>query len=181
MIGRRTTRWRNHRIGKLVKLFNMAAFEDTFSVWSETFSILINSSSITIFLVFFFFSFRFFSCQSFDFPVSISVSYWETISDETIDVNDVFLYFQTNWQARRILLQSVRHLILLSWEMWNMELKTLRVEFASQWKNWQVSVMNSLSSTGPSKNSMLIILKHNCLLPNQVRVTNRQHLWCSNA
>ena len=31
--------------------------------------------------------------------------------DETIDVNDVFLYFQTNFQAKRILLQLVEHLI----------------------------------------------------------------------
>ena len=57
-----------------------------------------------------------------------------------------------------------------------MESITLQVEFASQWKSWQVSITNNLSSTGLSKNSMLAILNHNYQLPNQVTLPHHQSL-----
>ena len=77
VIGRRPKRWRCNRIGKLVKLFNMAAFEDTFSSWSETFLLFVNAGSIAINSVFLFLFSFLFSCRSrFFFTVSIPVSLW---------------------------------------------------------------------------------------------------------
>ena len=158
------TRCPHSQVRKLVKLFNMAAFEDTFSAWSEI-SLPVRKKEQP------------FNCY-FDhltrlccgFFVFFSVSIFTKMKEK----NESAMMRWSMWTNVFVFLRQIdkRDLSILIgifvpfnfdlwWEMCNTELTTLPAEFSSRQKNWLVLIMKVSSSTGRSRTNTSIGLNHN--------------------